>query len=107
MRIPGKRNLAQLLSQSASRSGVSPELAQRIEMYATLIPGAQGATPMRHDRMPYRVFLGQVAERLKLTYEHRPNGYEGPQQFLRDLKLISTSLKANKGFHAGWVNVQA
>ena len=98
--------LAQLLSQSASRSGVSPELSQRIELYATLIPGAQGATPMRHDRMPYRVFLGQVAERLKLTYDHRPNGYEGPQQFLRDLKLISTSLKANKGFHAGWGNVQ-
>jgi phosphoenolpyruvate carboxylase len=98
--------LAQLLSQSASRSGVSPELAQRIELYGTLIPGAQGSTPMRHDRMPYRVFLGQVAERLRLTYDKRPNGYEGPQQFLRDLKLISTSLKANKGFHAGWGNVQ-
>jgi phosphoenolpyruvate carboxylase len=98
--------LAQLLSQSASRSAVTPELSQRIEQYATLIPGALGITPMRHDRMPYRVFLGQVAERLRLTYDGRPNGYEGPQQFLRDLKLISTSLKANKGFHAGWGNVQ-
>ena len=98
--------LAQLLSQSASRSAVIPELAQRIELYATLIPGAQGATPMRHDRMPYRVFLGQIAERLRLTYENRPNGYEGPQQFLRDVKLIAASLKANKGFHAGWGNVQ-
>jgi phosphoenolpyruvate carboxylase len=98
--------LAQLLSQSASRSAINPDLAQRIEQYATLIPGALGITPMRHDRMPYRVFLGQVAERLRLTYEGRPNGYEGPHQFLRDLKLISTSLKANKGFHAGWGNVQ-
>ena len=53
---------------------------------------------MRHDRMPYRVFLGQVGERLRLTYDHRPNGYEGPQQFLRDLELIAASLKANKGF---------
>ena len=53
---------------------------------------------MRHDRMPYRVFLGQMAERLRLTYEGRPNGYEGPQQFLRDLKLIAASLKANRGF---------
>ena len=35
--------------------------AQRIELYATLIPGALGITPMRHDRMPYRVFLGQVS----------------------------------------------
>lgn len=98
--------LAQLLSQSASRSAVLPELSQRIELYATLIPGAQGSTPMRHDRMPYRVFLGQIAERLRLTYDKRPNGYEGPQQFLRDLKLIAVSLKSNKGFHAGWGNVQ-
>jgi phosphoenolpyruvate carboxylase len=98
--------LAQLLSQSASRSAVNPELSQRIEQYATLIPGALGITPMRHDRMPYRVFLGQVSERLRLTYDGRPNSYEGPQQFLRDLKLISASLKANKGFHAGWGNVQ-
>jgi len=98
--------LAQLLSQSASRSAVLPELQQRIELYATLIPGAQGSTPMRHDRMPYRVFLGQVSERLRLTFENRPNGYEGPQMFLRDLRLVAASLKANKGFHAGWGNVQ-
>jgi phosphoenolpyruvate carboxylase len=98
--------LAQLLSQSASRSAVSTDLAQRIEQYTTLVPGALGVTPMRHDRMPYRVFLGQIAERLRLTYDGRPNGYEGPHQFLRDLELISASLKANKGFHAGWGNVQ-
>jgi len=100
------QNLAQILSQSASRSSVTPELTQRIELYATLIPGAQGITPARHDRMPYRVFLGQVAERLRLTYDGRPNAYEGPQHFLRDLKLIATSLRTNRGFHAGWANVQ-
>ncbi len=98
--------LAQLLSQSASRSAVSPELTQRIELYSTLIPGALGITPMRHDRMPYRVFLGQVGERLRLTYDQRPNGYESPQQFLRDLKIIAASLRANRGFYAGWGNVQ-
>jgi phosphoenolpyruvate carboxylase len=100
------QHLAQLLSQSASRSAVTPELTQRIELYATLIPGALGITPMRHDRMPYRVFLGQIGERLRLTYEQRPNGYEGPPQFLRDLKMITTSLRANRGFHAGLSNVQ-
>jgi phosphoenolpyruvate carboxylase len=58
------QSLAQLLSQSASRSAVMPELSQRIELYA--VAGAwcaQGITPMRHDRMPYRVFLGQCRER--------------------------------------------
>ena len=99
------QQLAQLLSQSASRSAVLPELAQRIELYSKLIPGAVGITPARHDRMPYRVFLGQVAERLRMTFDRRPNGYEGPQQFLRDLKLISASLKGNRGFYAGWGNV--
>jgi phosphoenolpyruvate carboxylase len=98
--------LAQLLSQSASRSAVLPELAQRIELYSKIIPGAVGITPARHDRMPYRVFLGQVAERLRMTFDRRPNGYEGPQQFLRDLRLISASLKSNRGFYAGWGNVQ-
>jgi phosphoenolpyruvate carboxylase len=100
------QNLAQLLSQSASRSAVTPELTQRIELYSTLLPGAQGITPARHDRMPYRVFLGQIGERLRLTYDGRPNSYEGPQQFLRDLKLIATSLRTNRGFNAGWANVQ-
>ncbi len=100
------QSLAQLLSQSASRSAVTPELTQRIDQYSTLIPGALGITPARHDRMPYRVFLGQIGERLRLTYDQRPNGYEGPQQFLRDLKLISTSLRANRGYYAGWGNVQ-
>src|SRR6185436_3951952 len=60
----------------------------------------------RHDRMPYRVFLGQVTERLRLTYDGRPNAYEGPQQFLRDLKLIASSLRTNRGFNAGWANVR-
>ncbi len=100
------QSLAQLLSQSASRSAVSPELTQRIDQYSTLIPGALGITPARHDRMPYRVFLGQIGERLRLTYDQRPNAYEGPHQFLRDLKLISTSLRANRGYYAGWGNVQ-
>jgi phosphoenolpyruvate carboxylase len=100
------QTLAQLLSQSASRSAVSPELTQRIELYSTLIPGALGITPARHDRMPYRVFLGQVGERLRLTYDQRPNGYEGPHQFLRDLRIITASLRANRGFYAGWGNVQ-
>src|SRR4029079_13733942 len=77
-----------------------------LELYAMLSPAPAGSTPSLHDRMPYRVFLGQIGERLRLTYDGRPNGYERPQQFLRDLKLIATSLRANRGFHAGWGNVQ-
>lgn len=99
------QRLAQLLSQSASRIGVSVALQTRIDQYATLLPGAQSATPARHDRMPYRVFLTQIAERLRCTYDVRPNAYEGPEQLLRDVRLIAQSLHDNRGANAGYFNV--
>ncbi len=95
------QHLAQILSQSASRIGVSPALAKHMERYMALVPGAQAATPARHDRMPYRVFLGQIGERLRATYDGHANAYENPRQLLDDLGLIAGSLAANKGRHAG------
>lgn len=97
--------LAQKLSQSASRASISTELQRQIENYSVMMPGARSGTPTRHDRMPYRVFLGQVAERLKLTWDHRPNGYESAQQLRRDIALVADSLKANRGTHAGYTPV--
>ena len=35
--------------------------------------------------MPYRVFLAQIGERLRHTYDGRPNGYETAQQFRADV----------------------
>jgi phosphoenolpyruvate carboxylase len=95
------QQLAQRLSQSASRTKVAPALAKRIDEYMTLLPGARSVTPARHDRMPYRVFLAQIGERLRHTYEGRPNGYETAQQLRSDVMLISESLRANKGWNAG------
>jgi phosphoenolpyruvate carboxylase len=63
------QGLAETLSQSATRVGVSASLQARIEQYTTLLPGASTLSPGRHDRMPYRVFLGQVTERLRATYD--------------------------------------
>ena len=95
------RKLSQRLSQSAGRVEVSAELTQRVEDYMTLAPSARSATPARRDRMPYRVFLAQIGERLRLTYEARANGYESARQFRDDVRLIAASLLANKGAHAG------
>ena len=100
------QTLAQLLSQSASRVGIAPALQQRIEAYATLLPGVRAAASARHDRMPYRVFLGQVAERLRATYDGRPAAYEGPEQFRRDIELVADSLLSHRGRHAGHAAVQ-
>lgn len=98
--------LAHTLSQSASRTGFSQAVMHRIEEYRTLLPGAQAAVPTRHDRMPYRVLLTQIAERLHATYEGRSNGYETPAQFRADIALIADSLLGHRGLHAGHFQVR-
>ncbi len=100
------RSLADKLSQSAGRVGASAELEARIAEYDILVPKAREAASTRHDRMPYRIFFAQVAERLRITYEGRPNHYESADHFIRDLQLVAASLKANHGRHAGLFPVE-
>ena len=98
--------LAQRLSQSASRVGISAELGKRIERYTALLPAARATSRVHHERMPYRLFLAQVGERLRHAYDGRAGGYEGPQQFRADIALIAASLRAHKGAHAGLFDVE-
>jgi phosphoenolpyruvate carboxylase len=98
--------LAHKLSQSAGRVGASRELEARIAEYDILLPKAREAASTRHDRMPYRIFLAQVAERLRTTYDGRPNHYESADQFVRDMQLVAASLAANHGRHAGLFPVE-
>ena len=98
--------LTETLSQSASRVKVSQALLDRIQKYAILLPAAQHVSPARHDRMPYRVFLGQIMERLRATYDGRANHYETAQELLDDLTIIATSLLENNGRHAGYFPVR-
>jgi len=98
--------LAERLSQSANRTEVSPGVAARIEQYRSLIPAAQAATPASHDRMPYRVLLGQMAERLRATYEGRSCHYERVEQLVDDLELIADSLATHRGEYAGLFHVR-
>ena len=98
--------LGESLSQSANRVGVSASLAARIDSYSAILPGAQALAPARHDRMPYRVFFGQIAERLKSTYEGRPNSYQNPDDLLADIQLAADSLVENRGRHAGYFLVR-
>jgi len=100
------QQLAQVLSQSERRVGVSAAVVRRIEEYRTLLPGAPGIAPSRHDRMPYRVLLGQIAERLHATNEGRASGYRQPAQFRADIDLIAQSLLANRGVHAGYFSAR-
>ncbi len=96
------QELSQLLSQSASRVAITPELDRRIAEYSMLLPSTRAAAPARHDRMPYRIYFTQLAERLRKTWEGRAGGYERVAQFRADLELAAESLKANRGEHAGY-----
>src|SRR5258707_2172507 len=98
--------LAETLSQSANRVEVSEALARRIDAYSGLLPGAQELAPARHDRQPYRIFFGQVRERLKATYDGRPNAYQSSDELLADIQLASDSLVTNRGRHAGYFLVR-
>lgn len=99
------QSLAETLSQSASRVNVSSALLDRIQRYSIILPAAQHAAHTRRDHMPYRVFLGQLMERLRATYDGRANHYESAQEFLDDLNVIAASLLENKGEHAGYFQV--
>jgi phosphoenolpyruvate carboxylase len=98
--------LAESLSQSANRVTVSGPLAARIASYGAVLPGAQALAPARHDRMPYRVFFGQISDRLQASYEGRPNAYQNPDEFLSDIELAADSLLKNRGRHAGYFLVR-
>jgi phosphoenolpyruvate carboxylase len=100
------RMLSGKLSQSASRVGVSRDLEQRIAEYDILLPTARQVTPSRHDRMPYRIFLTQVAARLRTTYDGHPNHYESAEHFIRDIEIVAASLRENHGRYAGLFPVE-
>ena len=100
------QQLAQMLSQSASRAGASRDVLRRIDEYRMLLPGSRSLTPARHDQMPYRELPGQIAERLHRTFDGRPQGYESARQLHSDVSLIATSLRGHAGLHAGYLPVR-
>jgi len=100
------QELAERLSQSAARVGFDEAVNARIEQYRTLVPGVHAVVPPGHDRMPYRMLLQQIAERLRATYDHRTGQYERVEQLSEDLEVLARSLAAHGGRHAGLFNVR-
>jgi phosphoenolpyruvate carboxylase len=93
--------LARHLSQTEGRCSFSPELFERIEEYRGHFSSASIRLPLRHSRMPYRVFLRLIQARLQATYDDAAFPYESPREFIEDLELIASSLRAHQGRHAG------
>ena len=99
--------LAETLSQSDRRTpGIPQALRDRIEHYKSVVPAARASMPAGYDAMPYRVLLGQVAERLRATYDHTSGQYERAEQLVDDLQLVARSLETNKGRYAGLTSVR-
>ncbi|WP_146907183.1 phosphoenolpyruvate carboxylase [Arenimonas daejeonensis] len=99
-----RRDLAKLgevLSQSSGRVQVSPELLRRTDDYARRIPKAAEKLKARHADMPYRRFTTMVSARLASTAQDKREGYGDASEFVADLRLVETSLAANRGEHAG------
>jgi len=95
------QDLARQLSQSQTRVEVDPDMLERGRRYAETFPEAAAKVPPRHRDMPYRVLLRLMAERLEATYRDKPEGYEGIEGYLDDLRAIAGSLERYQGKHAG------
>ncbi|KRG70108.1 phosphoenolpyruvate carboxylase [Pseudoxanthomonas dokdonensis] len=100
------RQLTTLLSQSTEVVGVSDEVLARVEEYRALLPEAAARSRPRHGDMPYRLLNDLMRARLQATLDDQPQGYQGPDEFSRDVAMILHSLEANKGIHAGWFAVR-
>lgn len=98
--------LSAKLSQSTRRIGVDEAIHGKIEQYRGMFQNAYHAVPARHRDMPYRVFLRLIQQRLQSTYDDDVFPYEFAKQFRADIQLISKSLEANKGEHAGLFTVR-
>ena len=93
--------LAELLSQSSGRVGVSPALLRRSDEYARRFPKAAEKIKSRHADMPYRRFCVLVSARLAATAQDKREGYADGDELLADLRLLEASLHENRGEHAG------
>ena len=98
--------LAQRLTQTPSRVGVDETVPRRAAEYAEWFPAAFAAVPVRYRDMPYRVLLQLIAARLGATQRDAAHAYETPDQFAEDLQLVSRSLTAHRGTHAGLFSVR-
>lgn len=95
------RKLFDFLSQSSSRVSVSKKLDARNRSYRRRMLSVYEDIPARYHDMPYRVLLWFISARLDQTLNRGDLGYENPQAFVEDLRLILDSLKQNKGETAG------
>jgi len=99
--LPEMHSLSRFLSQSLSEVAVSGEVMERLQNYIALMPDEAEKIGQRVRNMPYRCLLKLMMARLQRVLEDAPGAYGSSDEFRSDLDLISQSMEANKGRHAG------
>ena len=98
--------LERLLSQTLGRVQVSDAVLEKVAHYRDLLPDAAARIRPRHRDMPYRCLLRLIGARLQATAGDGTGAYRDVDSFAQDITLISTSLLAHKGLHAGWFAIR-
>ena len=104
--LPEISRLGRYLSQSSSEIGISEPVMKQLRRYREMMPEVNRTIPERHQDMPYRCLLKMVASRLQATLAEKEHGYSTTSEFAGDIRLISDSLQANKGEHAGLFGIE-
>ncbi|MFC1695360.1 phosphoenolpyruvate carboxylase [Pseudomonadota bacterium] len=104
--LPEISRLGRYLSQSSSEIGISEPVMSQLRRYKEMMPEVNRTIPERHRDMPYRCLLKMVASRLHATLAEKEHGYSTTGEFAGDIRLISDSLQANKGEHAGLFGIE-
>jgi len=100
------RTLVRALSQSTSRIDVDAAVTERVDRYMEMFPQAAQAIPPRHREMPYRELTHLISARLDATARDADGAYPDPGEFIADIEAMATSLRNNKGEHAGLFRVE-
>jgi len=98
--------LARLLTQTLDRVGVERSVLARLSDYRELLPEAAAKIRPRHLNMPYRCLLQLIGARLAATAHDAPQAYRESAEFIADIDLIASSLRAHAGAQAGWFAVR-
>ncbi|NIR79153.1 MAG: phosphoenolpyruvate carboxylase, partial [Gemmatimonadetes bacterium] len=97
--------LADHLTQSASRVAWSDAVERRIRAYGERFPEVLDGIPERLEDMGYRTLLLLVRARLEATLADGEHAYAGPDELVDDVRMVAESLEGNRGTHAGLFGV--
>ncbi|HXF56869.1 MAG TPA: phosphoenolpyruvate carboxylase [Actinomycetota bacterium] len=86
------RRIGRSLTVSARTTPPTEELIRSLEEDEARFPQVGAALAERAPDQPYRRKLLLAAERLAATRTGAPGGYEGPEEFVRDLTLLQDAL---------------